>query len=977
MDLKLKVQQSASIVDCVDVNKMADIYFYQADNEDDEGFGGGGGEGTSTNPDDELGPIAKLEKYAGSENIFNRQMVARTVLDTLRQVGGSEVDQVFNVVERLAGDTEPSVRAELMEQVPHIAMFCQELPDKLTGTVPVHLLPLVVRFLTDTNNQVRKTSQAALLVLLEQGLVEKPDVEEQVCPVIIRLTEADSMDDYRTEAVALLSKMAPLIGKEMSERLFLDRFACLCTDPLFHVRKVCAANFGDFSGVVGSDATEQILLPKFFYLCEDGVWGVRKACADVFMPVSCVCSPSVRQSELSPLFINLLRDQSRWVRMAAFQALGPFISTFADPGVTALLHNENGEIVITDTEQLADMLAGIVSSPQSSNNSKNNNSSVDRSSSCTNSSDIEGSNKISPMDTEEGSAWNSEQVSTMSESPEERRAHSFLCTITDSVEDEEEVKDFDTFTYWRDPVLEIDLKDIDELEEQDVIQAAVESVRVELSKLDTESSTEGETTETSTEPQASNEAVPHTSNEAVPRSEEEANSILEAHILETLDSIEASSNLAEIDTSTKNEQESSESDSNEKSENESPGELDSIEKEGKEVIVTDSKPSYADATKFTSCRRESTGSTSSQESLPQYTSISDLQPPDPALPKGPPETVQYIVPQLLIDHYVSMIDPSRAQTVDNDIARHCAFSLPAVALTLGRTNWPLLKETYETLANDMQWKVRRTLASSIHELGVILGEEAASADLVPIFNGFIKDLDEVRIGILKHLADFLKLLSSSDRADYLPRLGEFLKMDNQRNWRFRLELTTQLGQLVSLFPAPETREHLAPIALSLVQDKVAAVRTASISVLSSMLASFHSSGHSELADSLCCDLVQALANSPHWARRQTFAALCGLLMERDSGFPPAEFSSQMLPALLELTWDKVPNVRLSLARVLKMSWEVMTDWEQVDHTLDLLKEDKDRDVREACGVQTEITEANICKDPVNQTDLGPELLASS
>ena len=119
-------------------------------------------------------------------------------------------------------------------------------------------------------------------------------------------------------------------------------------------------------------------------------------------------------------------------------------------------------------------------------------------------------------------------------------------------------------------------------------------------------------------------------------------------------------------------------------------------------------------------------------------------PLDPALPRGPPETDQNIVPQLLIDHYVSMIDPSRVQTVESDIARHCAFSFPAVALTLGRANWPLLKETYETLANDMQWKVRRTLASSIHELAVILGEEVAAQDLVPIFNGFIK----VRIFIL-------------------------------------------------------------------------------------------------------------------------------------------------------------------------------------------------------------------------------------
>merc|ERR1712024_340842 len=317
---------------------------------------------TVTNPDDLLPPIEKLEKYADSENIFNRQFITRTILDTLRLVTdvSSEVEAVLNVMNKLADDVEPSVRAELMEQVPHIAMYCQEFKAKLAHVVPETLLPMVVKFLTDVNIQVRKTSQAALLVLLEQGLVEKSDVQEQVCPVILRLTEADALDDHRTEAVALLSKMAPLIGKDMSEVIFLERFAALCVDPLFHVRKVCAANFGDFSSVVGMESTEKVLLPKFFYLCEDGVWGVRKACADVFMPVSCVCSPSVRQSELSPLFVNLLRDQSRWVRMAAFQALGPFISTFADPAITALLQNQNGEIVITDPEQLAERLAKVV-----------------------------------------------------------------------------------------------------------------------------------------------------------------------------------------------------------------------------------------------------------------------------------------------------------------------------------------------------------------------------------------------------------------------------------------------------------------------------------------------------------------------------------------------------------------------------------------------------------------------------------------
>ena len=32
------------------------------------------------------------------------------------------------------------------------------------------------------------------------------------------------MDDYRTEAVALIAKMAPLIGKENAEKIFLERY---------------------------------------------------------------------------------------------------------------------------------------------------------------------------------------------------------------------------------------------------------------------------------------------------------------------------------------------------------------------------------------------------------------------------------------------------------------------------------------------------------------------------------------------------------------------------------------------------------------------------------------------------------------------------------------------------------------------------------------------------------------------------------
>jgi serine/threonine-protein phosphatase 4 regulatory subunit 1 len=57
-----------------------------------------------------------------------------------------------------------------------------------------------------------------------------------------------------------MSKMAPLMGRSSTERLFLNRFAALCTDPVFYVRKACASNFGEFCSIIGTDSTESVLV---------------------------------------------------------------------------------------------------------------------------------------------------------------------------------------------------------------------------------------------------------------------------------------------------------------------------------------------------------------------------------------------------------------------------------------------------------------------------------------------------------------------------------------------------------------------------------------------------------------------------------------------------------------------------------------------------------------------------------------------
>jgi serine/threonine-protein phosphatase 4 regulatory subunit 1 len=80
--------------------------------------------------------------------------------------------------------------------------------------------------------------------------------------------------------------------------------------------------------------------------------------------------------------------------------------------------------------------------------------------------------------------------------------------------------------------------------------------------------------------------------------------------------------------------------------------------------------------------------------------------------------VQTIVPHALLDHYLSMTDPLRAQTIDSEMAYHCAYSLPAVTLTLGRRNWPCLSQLFQNLARDMQVNIDKVnMRNSITWLG--------------------------------------------------------------------------------------------------------------------------------------------------------------------------------------------------------------------------------------------------------------------
>ena len=61
---------------------------------------------------------------------------------------------------------------------------------------------------------------------------------------------------------------------------------------------------------------------------------------------------------------------------------------------------------------------------------------------------------------------------------------------------------------------------------------------------------------------------------------------------------------------------------------------------------------------------------------------------------------QEIVPDELMEIYLSIMEQGRSQSADGELQYHCAFSLPAVVRTLGKPHWQLIKPIFNLLAVD-------------------------------------------------------------------------------------------------------------------------------------------------------------------------------------------------------------------------------------------------------------------------------------
>uniref|UniRef100_A0A2P2I1T4 Serine/threonine-protein phosphatase 4 regulatory subunit 1-like n=2 Tax=Hirondellea gigas TaxID=1518452 RepID=A0A2P2I1T4_9CRUS len=999
-------------------------------------------------------PVERLLRRSDSTNCKARENVCISIPGTLHQVmnNAQDIHSLMLLFHKLAKDPNQSVRIELMEQVPQLAALCHEFPEQLEPVMTDELLPLTLDYVSNPVCQVRKTTQAALLVILEQRLLTESQIQDVCCKISLLTVEQDPEtdiprnEDDRADALALMSRMVPILGPQLTLARFLGRFIDLCSDSVCQLRKICAANYGEFTSIVGTNTTETTLLSLFINLCNDSVWEVRKACSESFMEVSSSCLPATRRDILSPIFVNLLTDESRWVRVSCYQNLGMFISTFAAPDALEKRTysfeqdqlNSDDAYVGLDTSVNCEFTTGLEGNDEQLEQHRGKKHHHHHRVGVV-AALLPPPPPQSPMPFLNSNRPHSSPLPSVNLLDQHTPVmthdiHTVTPNTTRETDEttEEDQPQYNSFNYWRIPLPAIDIDYEILLAQDSAVQANTDSNKKVISVLEdecitdetvivsrTDGATEDQLVASDTNSEAvleTNENITGVSSESEQHDDKDDDCIAHINPQAGMEHINLTDDCSPQPTSPRRRRRRHPLEHTEDSETPSVFGKDYLERATKPVPyseafelasssdIYEASSSYVNSSTSSSCIEDalscevedeedlntSNDSSDSEDTVIELTSLSegllcidDDDNTSDAFKAGIRKrnksdddakniwliadlshTVDYtnaqeiaakskkqsVVPQSLMEQFLFMTDPRRAETEEKDISRHCAFAMPAVALTLGRENWPVLRDTYLQLAQNFQWRVRRTLAYSMHEMAAILGAQQTTADLLPLFKDFTLNEPEcVRIGVLENLAQFVKVLPPAQRKALLPHMKYFFGINDRRH---RQEFGRQLAQLLKLYPPVDCDEHLKLYCLILLTDNVVHNRQNVYGLISLLIERLGCEGDTCYVIGVCETLCKRFALEQTWSRRQTYVFAVGRIFA-DGVLDMHTFCTYLLPLLMVLSEDAVPNVRLAVAEVMTnhiTNHEYFLDADNTEHNLvqsvySRLQKDKDRDVR--------------------------------
>lgn len=197
---------------------------------------------------------------------------------------------------------------------------------------------------------------------------------------------------------------------------------------------------------------------------------------------------------------------------------------------------------------------------------------------------------------------------------------------------------------------------------------------------------------------------------------------------------------------------------------------------------------------------------------------------------------------------------------------------------------------------------------------------------------------------LKNLHIFLKEVSPDKRQTFIKYIVGTLGEERKQDWRLKLVLAQNLGNYAELFDAKTVYNDFLPMFLKFCSDSVSRVGQSCCPALAEIVEKFNDDETRQ--QGIVRVIRNRYAKARTYKKRQLFVLMCtGKLMMKK-----ALFEKYFKLDLLTLVNDRVPNVRILLAKALRhhflkeISGEFVFDAD-VNDAVTVLKQDPCDEVR--------------------------------
>ncbi|KAK8752318.1 hypothetical protein OTU49_004827, partial [Cherax quadricarinatus] len=246
---------------------------------------------------------------------------------------------------------------------------------------------------------------------------------------------------------------------------------------------------------------------------------------------------------------------------------------------------------------------------------------------------------------------------------------------------------------------------------------------------------------------------------------------------------------------------------------------------------------------------------------------------------------------------------------------------------------PCVKE----LVTDGNQHVKSALAGVIMGLSPILGKENTVNHLLPLFLSQLKDeCPEVRLNIISNLDCVNEVIGIQQ--SLLPAIVELAE---DTKWRVRLAIIEYMPLLAGQLGVDFFNQSLSKLCMTWLVDHVYAIREAATNNLRKLVEKFGS----EWAAQNVLPKINAMSRDGNYLHRMTCLACINVVGEvcgKDVT------TKTLLPTVLSMANDNVPNVRFNVAKTLQIIGphiEKESLHSQVKSVLDRLNDDPDTDVK--------------------------------